>query len=101
MAATEFLTNYIGTEEVQTELYAVGDRPPANMAAFEAAKADEVVAAFGEVGENGVPMPNVPEMAAVWEFWGVAEADIISGKAKDPVKRWDEMAADIEAAISK
>lgn len=101
LAATEFLTNYIGTEAVQTELYKVGDRPPANKAAFEAAKSDEVVAAFGEVGANGVPMPNVPEMAAVWEFWGVAEADIISGKAKDPAKRWDKMAEDIEAAISK
>ncbi|MCW4466539.1 maltose ABC transporter substrate-binding protein [Glutamicibacter sp. MNS18] len=100
LAATEFLTNYIGTEQVQTKLYEVGNRPPANNAAFEAAKDDETIAAFGEVGENGVPMPNVPEMAAVWEFWGVAEADIISGKA-DPAERWEQMAGDIEAAIGK
>ncbi|MEF9874521.1 MULTISPECIES: sugar ABC transporter substrate-binding protein [Micrococcaceae] len=100
LAATEFLTNYIGTEEVQTELYEVGNRPPANKAAFEAAKADETIAAFGEVGANGVPMPNIPEMAAVWEFWGVAEAEIITGKA-DPAKRWKQMTSDIEKAISK
>ncbi|MGH3653323.1 sugar ABC transporter substrate-binding protein [Glutamicibacter sp.] len=100
LAATEFLTNYIGTEEVQTELYEVGNRPPANKAAFEAAKSDETIAAFGEVGANGVPMPNIPEMAAVWEFWGVAEAEIITGKA-DPAKRWKQMASDIEKAISK
>lgn len=100
LAATEFLTNYIGTEEVQTELYEVGNRPPANKAAFEAAKSDETIASFGEVGANGVPMPNIPEMAAVWEFWGVAEAEIISGKA-DPAKRWKQMTSDIEKAISK
>ncbi len=100
LAATEFLTNYIGTPEVQTKLYEVGNRPPANKQAFEAAKADEAIAAFGAVGENGVPMPNIPEMAAVWEFWGVAEAEIINGKA-DPVKRWKQMTADIQKAISK
>ncbi|MGO1230853.1 sugar ABC transporter substrate-binding protein [Glutamicibacter arilaitensis] len=100
LAATEFLTNYIGNEEVQTELYEVGNRPPANKAAFEAAKSDETIAAFGEVGANGVPMPNIPEMAAVWEFWGVAEAEIITGKA-DPAKRWKQMTEDIEKAISK
>ncbi|WP_431711758.1 sugar ABC transporter substrate-binding protein [Glutamicibacter uratoxydans] len=100
LAATEFLTNYIGTEEVQTKLYEVGNRPPAHNAAFEAAKGDATIAAFGEVGKDGVPMPNVPEMAAVWEFWGVAEADIITGKA-EPAERWTQMAEDIEAAISK
>ena len=100
LAATEFLTNYIGTEQVQSELYEVGNRPPANKAAFEAAKSDEMIAAFGEVGESGVPMPNIPEMAAVWEFWGVAEAEIINGKA-DPAKRWKQMTEDIEKAISK
>ncbi|NQD40796.1 sugar ABC transporter substrate-binding protein [Glutamicibacter halophytocola] len=100
LAATEFLTNYIGTEEVQTDLYEVGNRPPANKAAFEAAKSDETIASFGEVGAHGVPMPNIPEMAAVWEFWGVAEAEIITGKA-DPAKRWKQMTEDIEKAISK
>ena len=78
----------------------MGNRPPANKEAFEAAKSDETIAAFGAVGEDGVPMPNIPEMAAVWEFWGVAEAEIISGKA-DPAKRWKQMTADIEKAISK
>ncbi|WP_159611483.1 maltose ABC transporter substrate-binding protein [Glutamicibacter sp. JC586] len=100
LAATEFLTNYIGTEEVQTELYEVGNRPPANKAAFEAAKSDETIASFGEVGATGVPMPNIPEMAAVWEYWGVAEAEIITGKA-DPTQRWEKMTKDIEKAISK
>ncbi len=45
-------------------------------------------------------MPSIPEMAAVWEYWGVAEAEIISGKA-DPAKRWKQMTADIEKAIAK
>ncbi|MHC6176351.1 sugar ABC transporter substrate-binding protein [Glutamicibacter endophyticus] len=101
LAASEFLTNYIGTEAVQTKLYEAGKRPPANKAAFEAASQDELVSSFGQVAADGVPMPNIPEMNAVWEFWGVAEADIITGKAKDPVKRWNDMAKQVESAISK
>lgn len=99
LAANEFLVNYIGSEEVQTALYEVGGRAPALTAAFDAAVAsDPIVAGFGEVGANAVPMPSIPEMGAVWEYWGVTEAAIING-AGDPVALWDKMAADIQSAI--
>ncbi|GAA1464758.1 sugar ABC transporter substrate-binding protein [Microbacterium thalassium] len=98
LAANEFLVNYIGSEEVQTALYEVGGRAPALTAAFDAAVAgDPIVAGFGEVGANAVPMPSIPEMGSVWQFWGVTEGAIINGG--DPTSLWDKMAADIQGAI--
>ena len=102
LAANEFLINYIGSEEVQTALYEVGGRAPALSAAFDAAEAsDPIVAGFGAVGANAVPMPSIPEMGSVWQYWGVTEAAIINGTGGDPVALWDKMAGDIQAEISK
>ena len=99
LAANEFMVNYIGSEEVQTALYEVGGRTPALTAAFEAAvESDPITAGFGEVGAGAVPMPSIPEMGAVWEFWGVTEAAIINGSG-DPAALWSKMAADIQGAI--
>ncbi len=98
LAASEFLRNYIATEEVQTALYEVGGRAPALTASFEAASADPIVAGFGAVGATAVPMPNIPEMGSVWQFWGVTEAAIISGEP-DPVGLWQKMATDVQGAI--
>ncbi|WP_166999075.1 sugar ABC transporter substrate-binding protein [Paramicrobacterium fandaimingii] len=98
LAANEFLTNYIGTKDVQVELYNVGKRPPALTAAFEEVSSDPITASFGKVGAEGVPMPNIPEMGAVWQFWGVTEADIINGEG-DPAELWASMTSDIQSAI--
>ncbi|WP_166869373.1 maltose ABC transporter substrate-binding protein [Salinibacterium sp. ZJ70] len=99
VAATNFLINYIGSAEVQTALYEIGGRAPALTESFEAAVAsDPIVGAFGEVGANAVPMPSVPAMGKVWEFWGVTEVAIINGQG-DPAQLWQKMAADIQAAI--
>lgn len=99
LAANEFLVNYVGTEAVQTALYEVGGRAPALLSAFEAAQADEVVGAFGAVGANGVPMPNVPAMDVVWSDWGSTEVAIINGQG-DPVELWRAMVASIESKIA-
>ncbi|QTV79179.1 maltose ABC transporter substrate-binding protein [Microbacterium sp. NIBRBAC000506063] len=98
LAANEFLLNYVGSEEVQTALYEVGGRAPALSAAFTSAVAgDPITAGFGEVGANAVPMPSIPEMGAVWQYWGVTEAAIING-SDDPVGLWQKMAADVAGA---
>ncbi|MGQ7785900.1 sugar ABC transporter substrate-binding protein [Nesterenkonia sp. K-15-9-6] len=99
VAATTFLTDYIGSAEVQTALYEVGGRAPALTESFDAALADdEIVAGFGEVGAEAVPMPSIPEMGAVWEFWGTTQAAIINGDG-DPAELWEDMAEDIAGAI--
>jgi arabinogalactan oligomer/maltooligosaccharide transport system substrate-binding protein len=99
IAASEFLLNYVGTEEVQTALYEVGGRAPALLSAFEAAQGDADVAAFGAVGAEGVPMPNVPAMDAVWADWGATEVAIINNQG-DPVALWQAMVASIEGKIA-
>ena len=99
LAANEFLVNYLGTEAVQTALYEVGGRAPALLTAFEAAKSNADVAAFGAVGAEGVPMPNVPAMDAVWADWGTTEVAIINGQG-DPVALWQQMVANIQAKIA-
>lgn len=98
LAANEFLVNYIGTEAVQTALYEVGGRAPALLTAFEAAKSNADVAAFGEVGANGNPMPNVPAMDVVWSDWGSTEVAIINGQG-DPVELWRAMVESIQSKI--
>ena len=100
LAANEFLVNYIGTEAVQTALYEVGGRAPALTSAFEAAKSNPDVAAFGEVGAAGVPMPNVPAMDVVWSDWGSTEAAIINQQG-DPVALWQAMVQSIQSKIDK
>ncbi|RZS55138.1 carbohydrate ABC transporter substrate-binding protein (CUT1 family) [Microcella putealis] len=99
IAATEFLVNYIGSEEVQTALYEVGGRAPALLSAFEAAQADADVAAFGAVGAEGVPMPNVPAMDVVWSDWGSSQVAIINGQG-DPVELWRAMVASIQEKVT-
>lgn len=99
LAATTFLVDYVGSPEVQTALYEVGGRAPALTEAFDAALADdEIVAGFGEVGAEAVPMPSIPEMGAVWDFWGATQAAIINGDG-DPAQLWEQMVEDIEGAI--
>lgn len=99
IATTKFLVEYLGSEKVQTELLKAGNRAPANQAAFDAAKSDKDVAAFGAVGAAGVPMPNVPAMGAVWADWGAAEAAIMTGKSKNPAADWAKMAQTIQGKI--
>lgn len=99
VAANDFLVNYIGTEDVQLELFKAGNVLPALKAAAETASADPIIAGFAAVGEQAVPMPAIPAMGAVWQYWGIAQAEIINGA--DPVATWQKLATDVQAAINK
>jgi arabinogalactan oligomer/maltooligosaccharide transport system substrate-binding protein len=102
LAANEFVVNYLGTEDVQLALYKAGGRPPAMTSAFEIASADDPdVGAYGEVGLTGVPMPAIPEMGAVWNYWGATEAALVNNTAGDPATAWQTMADRIAADIAK
>ena len=99
LLANDFLVNYIATDEAQLALYEAGDRPPALKSAAEEAAADPITAGFAAVGNDALPMPSIPEMGSVWDFWGVTQANIISGTATDPVAAWNKMVSDIQGAI--
>jgi len=98
LLANDFLTNYMSTDEAQTALYEAGNRPPALISAAEKASSDPITAGFAAVGKDAVPMPSIPQMGSVWQFWGVTEAQIISGKV-DATKGWNKMIDDINKAI--
>ena len=97
VAANDFLVNYIGTEDVQLSLFKSGNVLPALAAAAETASEDPIVAGFAAAGANAVPMPAIPAMGQVWQFWGIAEAAIINGA--DPVTTWQKLATDVQGAI--
>lgn len=98
LVANDFLVNFMATTEAQTALFEAGGRPPALTAAADAAAADPIVAGFRAVGAEAVPMPSIPEMGSVWAFWGVTEANILTGKV-DPVEGWQKMISDIDGAL--
>ena len=97
VAANDFLVNYMATEEVQTALFESGQVLPALKASVEAASTDPVVAGFAAVGAQAVPMPAIPAMGQVWQFWGIAQAAVINGE--DPTVTWQKLAADVQGAI--
>ena len=100
IVANDFLTNYIATTDVQYAMYQAGQRTPALKSAAEKAAGDALTAGFAKVAQDAVPMPSIPEMAAVWTYWGVTEANIISGK-QQAVAGWQKMISDIQAKIKK
>ena len=62
------------------EEFKAGNVLPALTAAADTAAADPIIAGFQAVGADAVPMPAIPAMGAVWQYWGVAEAAIINGE---------------------
>src|SRR5690606_26478286 len=65
LLAETFLSEFIATEEVMQQLFETGGRPVAYTSVFEAIE-DPDIAAFAAAGENGLPMPAIPAMSAVW-----------------------------------
>jgi arabinogalactan oligomer/maltooligosaccharide transport system substrate-binding protein len=78
--AQEFVANYLTTPDLAVALYQAEPRPPALTAALEQVKGEDPdLAKFLEAGKNGAVLPAIPEMAAIWDPFGKAEAAIISG----------------------
>lgn len=97
LLANQFL-DFLTEQSTQDRLFELGGRVPAN-AESAAAIDDALLKGFGEAGANGQAMPAIPEMNAVWSFWGAAQAAIISGQATDPVAEWATMNTNIQAAF--
>lgn len=97
LLANEFVVNYLGTEEAQRALYEADPRIPAWSTLATEVASDPIIAGFLESSKNGVPMPSIPEMGSVWDFWNAAEAQIIAGA--DPASTWNTMVGDLNAAL--
>ncbi|MEV0595879.1 sugar ABC transporter substrate-binding protein [Nonomuraea cavernae] len=78
--AQEFVANYVTNKDVAKALYDADPRPPALTAALqEVQAADADAGKFMDAGKDGFPMPAIPEMQAVWEPFGIAEAAVVKG----------------------
>lgn len=98
LLATEFLVNYLGSEDAQRALYEADPRIPAYSSLAEEVASDPIIAGFLASAQNGVPMPSIPEMGSVWDLWNAAESQIISGA--EPVATWNGMITGLEAALA-
>jgi arabinogalactan oligomer/maltooligosaccharide transport system substrate-binding protein len=74
--AQEFVANYLTSPELAVALYQAEPRPPAQ-------SQDPDLAKFIDAAANGVPMPAIPEMAAIWGPFGTAEAAVVGGAGVD------------------
>ncbi len=83
-AAKDLVVNYFSTPSAQTQLAAAGGRAPANM---KAKAADPILAEFGAASKGGVPMPNIPQMASVWNDLGQAWVRSTKGAGAMPAAR--------------
>ncbi|AOZ72905.1 maltose ABC transporter substrate-binding protein [Boudabousia tangfeifanii] len=99
LLVNKFLVDYLATEEAQQKMYDLGKRVPA-MPAVAAKISDPDIQGFSEAGKSGAPMPAIPEMSAVWDFWGITEVDVVTGK-QQPKEAWSTMVTNIENAIKK
>lgn len=95
LVANQFL-DYIAGKEAQDTLYELGGRAPALTESAEAVD-DPMLKGFDEAGKDGQPMPTLPEMGAVWEFWGGTEVAIINGKSPDAGAAWQQMNDNIKS----
>jgi arabinogalactan oligomer/maltooligosaccharide transport system substrate-binding protein len=98
--ARKFLVEYVAKSETQKELFKATGRNPANKSAFDAAADDRVVQGFGKAGRNAEPLPAIPEMGSVWASWGSAQIAILKRQG-EPDVIWNQMVADIKAAIGQ
>lgn len=84
MEAAQKLVDFLTTEENQTAFYESTQEIPANTKAREvvAAKGNELTTAVIDQFANAQPMPNIPQMAEVWEPSATLFFDVASGNKK-------------------
>lgn len=83
--AKDLVGAYIMRAASQKALAAANNRFPANTAAGKQVT-DGVLAQFGRAGKGGVPMPNIPQMASVWEELGGAWLKATKGSGATPAR---------------
>ncbi len=94
----DFLFNYFATKDVQLAMYERDPRIPAFLPAYEAVAGDPILRGFAESISNGVPMPNIPEMSAVWGAWYDAMA-LIGEQQLEPAEALKQAADNIRSVL--
>jgi maltose-binding protein MalE len=84
--AKDLVANYMMQPPAQATLALANDRSPANLKALAQVK-DKDLRAFGAASSGGVPMPNIPQMASVWQDLGAAWVRSTKGSGSIPARR--------------
>jgi maltose-binding protein MalE len=98
LLAQTFLQEFVATEETMQAIFDADPRPSAFLPVRDAIE-DEDIAAFAEAGANGLPMPAIPEMSAVWTSWGNAQ-QLVSQQAEAPDAAFETAAEQVRTAIA-
>ncbi len=98
LLAQTFLQEFVATDETMQAIFAADPRPSAYLPVREAID-DPDIAAFAAAGANGLAMPAIPEMSAVWSSWGNA-MQLISQQTEAPDKAFQDAAEQIRGAIA-
>ena len=79
LLAQTFLTELVATDEIMAAFQEQDPRIPAWLPTLDAMD-DENLAAFGVITPYASPMPNIPQMGAVWSAWGDSVQLIMNGE---------------------
>lgn len=95
--AAKDLVNFLGsTEGVSLMIEGLNRAPVRNSLRDAAIEVNPTLAAWMEAAEQAVPMPNIPQMAQVWQPWGDAMVGIIPNNVPD-----EEVQALLDAAVEQ
>ena len=98
LLAQTFLQQIVANEETLKQIYDNDPRPSAFLPLGELLDDPDLVA-FMEAGVAGDPMPNIPEMNAVWQAWGDA-MELVSNQTQSPQEALDNAQSQVESAIA-
>jgi maltose-binding protein MalE len=97
LLAQAFLTELVATDEIMGEIQDRDPRIPAWIPVLDALE-DEDIANFGVITPYSQPMPNIPEMGAVWGSWDSAMQLVLNGE--DPSESLTNGAEQVREAIA-
>lgn len=89
MLANIFLNEFVGTEETMLALFERDPRPTAFLPAAEVINEDPDMLGVMLAASEGVPMPAIPAMNAVWTAWGDA-IELIINQQSTPRKALED-----------
>ena len=98
LIAQTFLNDYVMTTEFMDAMQAADPRLPSWIETQQKVSNDPILKGFIDYGAQGIPLPSVPEMAAVWQSLGLAEYKVATGA--DPTKTMTEAGDAINKEIA-
>lgn len=86
---------WLTRSDAQVSLARLSGRIPASLSALETVNDDPIIAGFGAALINAEPMPNIPEMGAVWSPMGNALSVMTDDESSDASALLDQAVDEI------